>query len=85
MSAWSIGDGTNESGNGDPDEFRSNSRIEGPRFEQALPVESNMRSFANRILYKIDHRMNEKALPVIKNRSSAGGHFACRIEAPLIR
>jgi hypothetical protein len=28
--------------------------------------------------------LNEKALPVITNRSSASGHFACRIEAPLI-
>jgi hypothetical protein len=28
--------------------------------------------------------LNEKALPVIMNRSSASGHFACRIEAPLI-
>src|SRR6266566_6234227 len=28
--------------------------------------------------------MNENARPVIMNRSSASGHFACRIEAPLI-
>jgi hypothetical protein len=28
--------------------------------------------------------MNEKARPVIMNRSSASGHFACPLEAPLI-
>jgi hypothetical protein len=27
--------------------------------------------------------MNEKAPPVMMNWSSASGHFACRIEAPL--
>jgi hypothetical protein len=32
-----------------------------------------------RRLDKIDHKMNERALPVIMNRSSASGQFACRI------